>query len=331
MRKHLDRASGLPADERGNVAVAFALSAAVLVGFSGFAVDLSRAYLARTELQNVADAAALAGVLKDIDSDSLSTADATAKAQLKANLSLKADPTVTASVPASDEIKVAIKAEVPPTLSGIFGATWPINVSATAHRGEMQRKVDISIKNFNSDAWDLNELYVYAIPEDGSTPEEKDMTKVLSNDPDAGLSGDGTITAYVDVDADVGIALHNVTGGMNGYGSNSYGQAQGSSHWFYSEDVPENLSSASAGGKPSYDCSYDVSDVEWTCSYTSHHHTYTSTADVPQDFGDCKTGTVDHYWDDNGGGGDDNDYNDASYSFECTETVQDPEMVRLIS
>ncbi len=47
--------------QRGAVAIMFALSAFFLVGFMGLALDLSQTYDRKTELQNAADAAALAG------------------------------------------------------------------------------------------------------------------------------------------------------------------------------------------------------------------------------------------------------------------------------
>ena len=46
--------------ERGAVAVLVALSMALLIGFAGLALDLGRLYVAKTELQNSADACALA-------------------------------------------------------------------------------------------------------------------------------------------------------------------------------------------------------------------------------------------------------------------------------
>ena len=47
--------------ERGAVAVIVAILASVLLGFAAFAVDLPNLYVARNELQNAADAGALAG------------------------------------------------------------------------------------------------------------------------------------------------------------------------------------------------------------------------------------------------------------------------------
>ncbi len=47
--------------QRGAVAIMFGLSIFVLFGFMALAIDLGRTYVVRTELQNAADAAALAG------------------------------------------------------------------------------------------------------------------------------------------------------------------------------------------------------------------------------------------------------------------------------
>lgn len=49
--------------QRGAIAIMFAFSLIVLFGIMGLALDLGRLYVVRTELQNAADAAALAGAL----------------------------------------------------------------------------------------------------------------------------------------------------------------------------------------------------------------------------------------------------------------------------
>ena len=49
--------------QRGNVLVWFALLLPVLFGFMALSIDLARLYLTKVELQNAADAAALAGAL----------------------------------------------------------------------------------------------------------------------------------------------------------------------------------------------------------------------------------------------------------------------------
>ena len=52
--------------QRGAVAITFAFSLLVLFGFMALVFDLGRTYVVRTELQNAADAAALAGA-KDLN------------------------------------------------------------------------------------------------------------------------------------------------------------------------------------------------------------------------------------------------------------------------
>ena len=60
--------------QRGNVLIWFALLLPVLFGFMALSVDLARLYLVKTELQNAADAAALAGARKYAEPASLSQA-----------------------------------------------------------------------------------------------------------------------------------------------------------------------------------------------------------------------------------------------------------------
>lgn len=54
----------VPVRQRGVVAITTALALLVLLGFAGLAIDASRLQLARSELQNAADACALAAVLE---------------------------------------------------------------------------------------------------------------------------------------------------------------------------------------------------------------------------------------------------------------------------
>lgn len=53
-----------PRRQHGAVAIMFAISVFVLFGFMALAIDLGRTYVVRTELQNAADAAALAGAVE---------------------------------------------------------------------------------------------------------------------------------------------------------------------------------------------------------------------------------------------------------------------------
>lgn len=55
--------NNLPDRQRGSVLIWFALLLPVLLGFLAFAIDLAYLYQTKVELQNAADAAALAGAL----------------------------------------------------------------------------------------------------------------------------------------------------------------------------------------------------------------------------------------------------------------------------
>lgn len=67
-----------PVRQRGAVAIIVGLSMAVLVGFVGLALDLGRLYVAKTELQNSADACALAAAqaLTGVNANQLAQAEA---------------------------------------------------------------------------------------------------------------------------------------------------------------------------------------------------------------------------------------------------------------
>lgn len=74
--------------QRGAVAVIFIVMAAILIGIGGFAIDFSRAFVMRNELQNAADAAALAGagdLFRDTHQPDWARAVATAAAAVPRN------------------------------------------------------------------------------------------------------------------------------------------------------------------------------------------------------------------------------------------------------
>ena len=68
-----------PRGQRGSVLIWFALLLPVLLGFAALVIDLARLYLTKVELQNAADAAALAGAYKYAQTTSLPAAIAEAK------------------------------------------------------------------------------------------------------------------------------------------------------------------------------------------------------------------------------------------------------------
>ncbi len=87
------RRGGLRKQHRGQALVTVALSLVVLMGFVGLAVDIGMLMLGRNELQNAADAAALAGAQKFYESTTTpnwSGAEALATTAIGYNKSMKA-------------------------------------------------------------------------------------------------------------------------------------------------------------------------------------------------------------------------------------------------
>jgi hypothetical protein len=191
----------------------------------------------------------------------------------------------------SNSIIVSAAADVASTIGKALFGSYHVTVSAEAHRGPAVRKVEFSVDHFNSSAWDANAVYWYIVPEDGGVPDEDDMQLLLSNDP-ANPGPQLPVAMTIGLNEEIGFALVNTTGGVRSYGNNSYGQPPGSVHAFYSHLSPENLRLSGAAS--------------------------------------CADGTVHHEWDDNGGGADDNDFDDATYDFACTTVVIEPATVYLM-
>jgi Flp pilus assembly protein TadG len=63
LRRSADRRPGVLRDRRGAIALVFAVSAILLIGFVGLATEAGMWYLVRREAQTAADASAIAGVL----------------------------------------------------------------------------------------------------------------------------------------------------------------------------------------------------------------------------------------------------------------------------
>ena len=206
-------------------------------------------------------------------------------------LALAGPANVSVTSPTDYTVRVEASGKVETTLLAMLGQDMSVGVGATAERGAPSKVVDLTIKEFNADAWDANTIAWYVVPRTAANPNTEDLTAVRSNDPKNPLTKT-TDKITIGADQEIGFALVNVTGGVKGYGKNGYGQPQGSVHYFYSHLEPENVKIT---GSP-----------------------------------DCTHGKTKQAWDDNGGGSDDNDYNDAVFEYECTITASAPTDVRLI-
>lgn len=131
LSRYGQRAGGGVDSERGVTIVLLALIAVVLMGVTGFAIDVGRLFVARAELMRTADAAALAGV---VELPNLAKAQASAVKYVQAN-----DPqaTVTVQQPGSDpRLKVTVSKRVDMTFMRVLNVdSVTVQASATAGRG----------------------------------------------------------------------------------------------------------------------------------------------------------------------------------------------------
>jgi Flp pilus assembly protein TadG len=130
-----------PHGQRGIVIIWFALLLPVLLGFAGLAIELARLNLVNFELQNAADAAALAAVRVYATEtiDKLSKAETEAKTLANknyANGDLIPKPSVTSTVVTvsgyTNAVQVTIKLSGVPLIFGPFLGTASSDVEATA-------------------------------------------------------------------------------------------------------------------------------------------------------------------------------------------------------
>ncbi|MCX2727777.1 pilus assembly protein TadG-related protein [Thermomicrobium sp. 4228-Ro] len=129
---------------RGQVLVLLALLLVALLGFSALAVDVAFAYAERRLLQNMVDAAALAGARALYDGQSASQATAAAQAAFQQNLTANHDPgeglTVTQLDVQIDQtnrvVRVTATADVERFFLGAFyGGPWRTTAQAAAQVG----------------------------------------------------------------------------------------------------------------------------------------------------------------------------------------------------
>jgi hypothetical protein len=122
-------------NERGGVLIWVALVLTILVAMAGIAIDYSRVYEVKSQLQHAADAAALAAATAPSEekADEALTAYASANTTVYVQ-GLNMKPVLTSWQ--TGRAQVSITATVPLTLSTLLGAgDIPVGVSSTAARG----------------------------------------------------------------------------------------------------------------------------------------------------------------------------------------------------
>ncbi|MGC8469843.1 MAG: pilus assembly protein TadG-related protein [Acetobacteraceae bacterium] len=315
----------------GNVAMIFALTAGALVVATGAGVDMTRGVDVHSELQSIADAAALAGASAYVNSGAASTAQTVATdymnnaiATLPPNGGVSFTVT-TGTIPASGTatgytVTVQASTSVATTLLSMVAGSVPVAVSSEAENPVVTFSVNFG--NFVSSAWDNNSIYYYLMPSKGSaipTSGGAPSGAVLLYDNKNALPSK-PISVTLTASQKIGFALQNVTSTRyqgDNYGCNQYGACYGSTQWFYSELNP-----------PSQDAYPGITNNRSLQVYTQApgqavpNEVIGATFTTPFAYATptCSqlgTQTAWFYWNDMGGGTDDLDYNDMEYSFSC--------------
>ncbi|MBL8574373.1 MAG: pilus assembly protein [Hyphomicrobiaceae bacterium] len=157
-------------DQRGNVAVVFALATLPVLGLMGSAMDYSRATRVRNHLQHAADAAALAGA------NATDKADAErrtiASNVFNANIKKLGDlyDTTFSSTPKPDGMSVVASAKVKNHVAAIMGKTYTqVGVDAEALVGTQDLELALVLDNTGSMGEAIADLKVAA----------KDLTQLV--------------------------------------------------------------------------------------------------------------------------------------------------------
>lgn len=124
-------------DQRGNVAMIFALALVPLSLMTGYGVDIWRQNEARTMAQNAIDAAALAAAAGQGNTQAELQAQVDAFVAANLPVRLRDNPyTVAVDYVDNQLVKVALSSDLPAMFSGIIGRpTLPVAAEATASRG----------------------------------------------------------------------------------------------------------------------------------------------------------------------------------------------------
>lgn len=137
----------LAKDTRGNALLLMALALLPLMAALGSGVDIARAHMARTKLQQAVDAAALAG-RRAMTGDDINTAKPEVTAYMKFNfpdgIYGTAPVDSSTSKPDVGEVRVYAKTSIPTSIMSIFGYT-KIDISATGTAVQTFKNVDIML------------------------------------------------------------------------------------------------------------------------------------------------------------------------------------------
>lgn len=132
---------GFRSDRRGNVAIIAGIVFLVLIVIGGGAIDLNRAYTARTQGQDAIDLAGVAAAsTRHVDPAVL---EQVARDYLAANAEidlLEADPEITVTIETASRLDMSLKGSVRTFFMGLVGIdSLPVEVSTAVERGAVDR------------------------------------------------------------------------------------------------------------------------------------------------------------------------------------------------
>jgi Flp pilus assembly protein TadG len=340
----------LAKNESAAAGVMFAVSLIAVVPAIGVAVDYARIVQFKTALQNAVDSAALAGASAYTGPTAASAGVTTATSYLaKAVGALPGNKGVTTPTPTTSTITYqsgAVGYAVSVTATGSIDtmilskvmSSMSVSVAAKAVNPHITLTIKASLAN--SDAWDNNIVYWYAVPLDGSVPPASVFTSqamIYDNNPAKAAQNPAQLTIDIAASQNLGFALKNVTGGLHYYSKNSYGASGNSSNWMYSHLQPP---SKKTYASVTQNCLVETKDVSSVVAQNPN----ATAADMPKapSSGSCFSTTpgtytknlaldcanssnagktIRYYFNDMGGGSDDHDYNDAAFNVTCPAAV----------
>jgi len=318
-------------DQNGNIAMMLGLMLVPLTLAAGVGIDYAQAQNFKNALQGAVDAASLAGASAYTSTSGTSTPttiatnymnNAISKLPPNKGVTFTVSPATVTSGGKTTGYTIAVSASGSVStafMSLVAINTVPVTVAATSENPETTASV--SLNGFTSSACDGNSIYWYPIPSSANpntyVPPNSTMTQLWSNTT--------TVTpksfTLASSSQQIGFALENVTGQKCGYGSNSFGGAQNSTHMFYS-----NLYPPSKQAYPSVTQNHSLQVAELPAGETQDQ----VVASMPQQAfnsnfanaaptcGGLNGKTMVYAWNDMGGTGDDLDYNDGVYTFSCS-------------
>ena len=154
--------------ERGQVLAIVALGLVAIVAMTGLVLDGGSTFVQRRDMQNVADAATMAGTYDYVNTKSPSSAVAAAKAAALANGYTEGTDGVAIDVvvnemAAATTVQVSIRKPHRNHFSGIVGMpTWDVATTATAIGGPPNTAIGAAPLIFNDDVFDLTDPYALA-------------------------------------------------------------------------------------------------------------------------------------------------------------------------